>query len=154
MNKKHLVSLLILMLSASCMPNMPFGTPGEPARKKLPPDEKKVAFFLSDPAGDSAVIGLLNTYRPLAIPMLTQWANDQPGGIVVDLRPDESELARNATYLIKRDHAFTIPVELIWDSRSADRANFFLKLANDYKEVQITPTSNGISNCFSPGLNF
>jgi hypothetical protein len=150
MYKKHLIPLLMLVFAAGCMPNMP----GSPTRKKLPPDETKLPFHLSDPANDSALVSLLNTYRPIAIPMLTQWAKEQQGGIVVDLRASESEVPQSASYLIQRENAFTIPVELIWDSRSASRAAYFLQLANDYKEVNITRTGGGISNCFNAGLNF
>ena len=150
MNKKCLIALLIVCLSAGCMPEAPSTVP----RKKLPPDEQKVPIHLADPSNDAALVNLLNTYRPVAIPMLTKWAKEQHGSIVIDLRADESMEPLSASYLIQRDNAFSIPVQLVWDGRSASRAAYFLKLANGYKEVNITKTGEGFSAFRSDCFNF
>ncbi|SKA29484.1 hypothetical protein SAMN04488128_103126 [Chitinophaga eiseniae] len=150
MNKQCLIILLIVILSAGCMPE----ASGPVARKKLPPDEQKLPVHLADPANDEALVNLLNTYRPLAIPMLTKLAKEQRGGIVIDLRADESMEPLSAAYLIRKDNVFSIPVQLVWDGRSASRAAYFLKLANGYKEVNITRISEGFSAFRSDCFNF
>lgn len=149
MNKKNLIIILLLVvLAAGCAPE------GPSARKRLPPDEEKVPIHLADPANDEAVVNLLNTYRPFAIPMLTKLAKEQHGGIVVDFRANGSMEQLSATYLIKRDNLFSIPVQLLWDGRSATRAAYFLKLANGYKEVSITKLSDGFAAFGSDCFNF
>jgi len=148
MNKKCLIILLAVVLSAGCMPE------GPASRKKLPPDEQKLPIHLADPSNDEAVVNLLNTYRPVAIPMLAKLAKEQPGGIVIDLRSDESMEPLSAVYVIQKEKAFSIPVQLLWDGRSATRAAYFLKLANGYKEVNITRISGGISSFKSDCFNF
>jgi hypothetical protein len=148
MNKKCLIILLMVILSAGCMPE------GPASRKKLPPDEQQLPIRLADPANDEALVNLLNTYRPVAIPMLAKWAKEQPGGVVIDLRADESMEPLSAAYLIQRDKAFSIPVQLVWDRRSASRAAYFMKLANGYKEVNITKIGEGFSAFRSDCFNF
>lgn len=148
MNKKCLIILLMVILSAGCMPE------GPASRKKLPPDEQRLPIHLADPANDEALVNLLNTYRPVALPMLAKLAKEQPGGIVIDLRADESMEPLSAAYVIRRDKVFSLPIQLVWDGRSASRAAYFLKLANGYKEVNITKIGEGLSAFGSDCFNF
>jgi len=159
MNKKQCINripalLLLLVALNGCMP----GLPSVPGRKKLPADEKKFLVQLADPANDSATINLINTYRPIAIPFLAEWAKENRGGVTIDLRAAEGGNRLYAHYLLQKEGYFNIPVELIWDSQSASRAARFLEFANGCSEVNILNAGQDAGeiglNCSYPGPNF
>lgn len=148
MNTTRNTLMLLLSISIwSCGPSAPLG----PERKKLPGDEKHMLIPLPDAADDSATLSLVNTYKPIAIPFLTQWAQQQQTGVVIDLRQDESQQLQRTEYLVQRQNAFSIPVVFIWDRSSATRAARFINILESYQAVKanrISSSGIGGSNCF------
>lgn len=147
---RNTVILLLLSITVwSCGPS----APGVPERKKLPGDERYMLIPLPDAAGDSATMSLVNTYKPIAIPFLTQWAQQQQTGVVIDLRADESQQLQRTEYLVQRQNAFSIPVIFLWDRSSAARAAGFINILETYPAVKanrISSSGIGGSNCFHP----
>ena len=145
-------NMLILLLSVSIWSCGP-ASPSAPERKKLPGDEKHKLIPLPDPADDSATLALVNNYKPIAIPLLTQWAQQQQTGVVIDLRKDESQQVQRTEYLVQRQNAFSIPVVFLWDRSSAARAAGFINILESYPAVKanrISSSGIGGSNCFHP----
>lgn len=144
------VILLLSIIAWSC--GGP-ASPSAPERKKLPGDEKYMLIPLPDPADDSATMNMVNTYKPIAIPFLTQWAQQQQTGVVIDLRADENQQLQRAEYLVQRQNAFSIPVVFLWDRSSAVRAASFISILEAYPAVKanrISSRGTGFGNCFHP----
>jgi hypothetical protein len=150
--KRNAVMLALLSITVwSCSPT----SPGMPERKKLPGDEKYMLIPLPDPADDSATISLVNAYKPIAIPFLTQWSAQQQTGVMIDFRADEEQQILRAEYLVQRQHAFSIPVVFLWDRNSAVRAASFMNMLETYSAVKANRISgsgfnSGFGNCFHP----
>lgn len=138
--------LLLTGMIWSCGP----AAPGMPERKKLPGDEKYMLIPLPDAADDSATISLVNSYKPIAIPFITQWAQQQQTGVVIDFRASENLQLHRAEYRVKRENAFSIPVVFLWDRQSALRAAGFMNMLESFQSVKADRISNTAGNCFHP----
>lgn len=143
--------LLLAVVGVGCGP----ASPAAPARKKLPGDEQYMLIPLPDPAADSATISLVNSYKPLAIPFLTQWAQQQQTGVIIDLRENESLQQQRAEYLVQRADAFSISVVFIWDRHSMMRAAHFMNMLETFPAVQAqriggTGGNKMTGSCFQP----
>jgi len=117
---------------------------------------------LPDPAYDSVAMGLIASYEPFAVPLLTEWAKQAGKCVVIDLRsrPDGS---LRADYTIDRPGAFSIPVIFLWDQASAGRAAAFIEVLQTLPSVRCQCTGGrdggyltGRKDCFqggNPGLD-
>lgn len=167
-----LIPLLMLMLY-SCMPGA-----GVPARKKWPElngfqgafqtgytdmmmgNGMATLFTISLPGAgdDSAIMNLVNTYRPFAVHLLTQWAQQQHKGVLIDLRANAGQDLHRADYLVQREGAFSIPVVFLWDGFTAGRAAAYMNLLHISPAVNVNQVSGesisfgrsqaGFGNCF------
>lgn len=151
------------------------GGPARPERKKMPdltaweanfPFHTGVmdigtASFLSvalpDPAYDSAAMGLISSYEPFAVPLLTEWATQEGKGVVVDLR-SRPDGGMRADYTIDRSGAFSIPVIFLWDQASAGRAAAYINVLQSLSSVRCRCTGGkdggyltGRKDCFQTG---
>lgn len=138
--------IALAALCAGC--GGPVTIPGE--RKKLPGDESKMIIPLPDAADDSATMSLVNTYKPMVVPLLQQWADQGGPGITIDLRADASRPALRAEYRVERAHAFSIPVEFIWDASSSGRAAGFIQVLESCSSVSVRSIGAASGNCFQP----
>ncbi|RFZ90930.1 hypothetical protein D0C36_18465 [Mucilaginibacter conchicola] len=78
---------------------------------------------LPDASADSVLVKMIQTLKPLAIPLLSNWANQYNSGLLIDLSSNRSGLATYQTnYELRQQGGFVIPVILRWDRLSAYRA--------------------------------
>lgn len=119
--------------------------------------ESLFAVSLPDAADDSLIMNLVETYRPLAIPLLSTWAQQLQYPVLIDLRAPGTQSTQRADYLVQKQGAFSIPVVFLWDSYSAGRANNYMRLLNTAPAISVTRISgnnrssfnqNGQDNCF------
>lgn len=119
--------------------------------------ETLFAVSLPDAADDSLIMNLVNTYRPLAVPLLTGWVLQQQHPVLIDLRAPGSQHTQRADYLLQKEGAFTLPVVFIWDSYSAGRADSYIQLMYTNPAISVTRLSGssvasfnrkGQDNCF------
>ncbi|MGE7775532.1 hypothetical protein [Chitinophaga caseinilytica] len=80
---------------------------------------------LPDASYDSLAFSLAETYRPIAGPMINQWAGSNDNGIVLDLRAGDQATQR-ADFSVKTP-VRSISVVLLWDRSSAFRASAYLR---------------------------
>jgi len=107
---------------------------------------------------DSLVMSLVNTYRPLAIGLLAQWAPQLRNGLLIDLRDHAGEDLHRADYLVQYAGAFSIPVTFLWDRYNAGRAADYMSLLQTSNGMRITQVSGesiafghsraGFGSCF------
>ena len=154
--------------------------PGRPERKKMPDltdwalgaspadfpfhtgviDIGTASFIsvaLPDPAYDSAAMGLISSYEPFALPLLTEWAKQERKGVVVDLR-SRPDGGMRADYTVDRSGAFSIPVIFLWDQASAGRAAAYINVLQSLSSVRCRCTGGrdggyltGRKDCFQEG---
>ena len=84
-----------------------------------------LTFTLPDASYDALAFKLAETYRPIARPMIQQWAGSNDNGIVLDLRTNRSAVQR-AAFSVETP-VRSIPVVLLWDGSSAFRASAYLR---------------------------
>ena len=109
---------------------------------------------LPDASGDSAIIQLVNNFKPLAIPLLSNWASLQKNGVLIDLRSSNSG-TKKAQFVISKQAAFAVPVTFMWDEYSAARAGVYIGLLQTVPAVAIQGNRaqagrNGNMDCFAP----
>ena len=142
------------------------GGPNRPERKKMPDlaswgsATSPTGFLevaLPDPAYDSVAMGLIASYEPFAVPLLTEWAKQEGKGVVVDLRSRRDGGLR-ADYTIDRPGAFSIPVIFLWDQASAGRAASFIEVLQTMPSIRCRCTGGrdggyltGRKDCFQAG---
>lgn len=106
---------------------------------------------VTDPGSDSLVMNLVNTYKPLAIPMLTAWARQEQKGVLIDFRTKPAQQYQSQAYQVERAGAFRFPVVFIWDGAAAPRAGLFMQTLQQFSAVSCTALTNhnpGLSGCF------
>lgn len=92
---------------------------------------------LPDPGYDSLAFSLVNNYKPLALSLLSQWAKQNGGvGFIVDLRSSASN-GKRQDYSVQFEGK-KLPVVLLWDSKSAVRAQSFLNSARQIPGFDIS----------------
>lgn len=103
---------------------------------------------LPDPGYDSLALSLVNNYKPLALSILGQWTQQNNGkGFILDLRSGAGDGSR-------KDYAVqfagqTVPVVLLWDARSASRAQTFLNTVQQIPGISINGKKQVAANsCF------
>ncbi len=84
-----------------------------------------LTFPLPNASYDSLAFSLAETYRPVAGPLIQQWARNNDNGIVLDLRSGNHGVQR-ATFSVETP-VRSIPVVLLWDRFSAFRASAYLR---------------------------
>lgn len=125
---------------------------------------------LPDPAGDSMAMDLVNSYKPFALPLLTDWAGQgKPGhrekGVLIDLREEAGDAERTdraatavhrAEYILERPGAFSISLILVWDPPAAGRAAWCLETLQSLSAFQChlvtgseLPGKTGRQDCFA-----
>ena len=91
---------------------------------------------ISAGVSDSAIAQLLDTYRPFAIPLVTQWSKQTGKGVVLDFRSEGSKVFENAggraDYVLEKQNAFSVPVIFLWDKISASRASAYMNVLKRY----------------------
>ena len=97
---------------------------------------------LPDAGEDSLVLSLINHYRPLAVMMLTQWAQQQQNGVLIDLRTSPINAPRRADFTLQKQDAFSLPVVFLWDGSSAGRAASYMNLLGTAPGISVTRLSN------------
>lgn len=116
--------------------------------------ETFVAVSLPDPANDSLAMNLVNSYKPFALPLLTEWGSQERKGVLIDLRSNASPAIRREDYVIERADAFSIPVVFLWDPASANRAAAFIGLLQSLPAVHCRRSEDsyheGRQDCFQP----
>jgi hypothetical protein len=100
--------------------------------------ETLFAVSLPDAADDSMIMNLVNTYRPLAVPLLTSWVQQQQHPVLIDLRAPGSQHTQRADYLLQKQGAFSLPVVFLWDSYSAGRADSYMQLMYTNTAISVT----------------
>ena len=116
--------------------------------------ETFVAVSLPDPANDSLAMSLVNSYKPLALPLLAEWGTRERKGVLIDLRSSASPAIHREDYVIERGDAFSIPVVFLWDPASAARAAAFIGLLQSIPAVHCRLSEGsyheGRQDCFEP----
>jgi len=99
--------------------------------------ETLFAVSVPDAADDSLIMNLVETYRPLAVPLLTAWTQQQKHPVLIDLRAAGSQGAQRADYLVQKPGAFSIPVVILWDGYSAGRAASYMRLLQSAPAISV-----------------
>jgi len=99
--------------------------------------ETLFAVSLPDAADDSLIMNLIETYRPLAVPLLTAWTQQQKHPVLIDLRAAGSQGAQRADYLVQKPGAFAMPVVILWDVYSAGRAASYMQLLQSAPAISV-----------------
>lgn len=90
---------------------------------------------LADAEADAAAFALINMFKPFASIYLTQWAKMGNKGVMIDLRSDRQQQGSRVDYTLEKEHAFSIPVVILSDAKSAIRAKGFTQLMNNIPGV-------------------
>lgn len=85
---------------------------------------------LADANADSSALAVINMFKPFASIYLSQWAKMGNRGVMIDLRSDRQQQGSRADYHLTKEAAFSIPVVLLWDAKSALRASDFKQVMN------------------------
>lgn len=103
---------------------------------------------LPDNSYDSLALSLVNNYKPLALPLISQWIKQSGGtGFMLDLR-SSSNSGNRVDYTVNVS-GITVPVVLLWDNRSASRAETFVKLLQQTSGVSISSKNQtSAHSCF------
>lgn len=113
-----------------------------------------LAVQLPDAGYDSMALSLAQTYQPLALPLLTQWAQQEGKGLMLDLRNNSNAEGQRSDYVVEGT-SFALPVVILSDRRSAQRIPSFLDLVKALPGLKIrhiadSELSNGVRHdCFS-----
>ncbi|WP_146217454.1 hypothetical protein [Chitinophaga sp. S165] len=99
------------------------------------------AVSFPDATDDSLILNLINTYRPLAVPLLTQWVQQQQYPVLIDLRAPGSQHTQRADYLLQKEGAFTLPVVFLWDNYSAGRAGNYMQVLYSNPAISVSRLS-------------
>ncbi|MDN3548833.1 hypothetical protein [Mucilaginibacter aquaedulcis] len=94
-----------------------------------------ISVSLPDASKDSAMISLMNTVKPLALPMLSSWAQ-QREGIHIDLSDHQSTTHRT-DYELEYQRGSIIPIAVTWDGHSAYRLNELKNIIQDVPSVKL-----------------
>lgn len=97
--------------------------------------EKYISIPLPDASYDAMVTNLFQSYKLLAVPLLTEWAKQGRNGVVLDLRSNTAQSGSQTGYSLQKGSDFSIPVIFIWDAGSASRATSLMQLAQDIPGV-------------------
>jgi hypothetical protein len=97
-----------------------------------------VSVALPDANNDPLAISLLESFKPLALPLLTAWAQQQRNGVVIDLSSHASFNTNRTNYAIKKNNDFSIPVVIVWDEASASRVALLRSMAEGLPSVAFT----------------
>ncbi len=106
------------------------------------------AVSLPDATDDSLIMNLINTYRPLAVPLLTGWVQQQQYPVLIDLRAHGSQHTQRADFLLQKEGSFTLPVVFLWDSYSAGRAGNYMQLMHTNPAISVTRLSGNSAAFF------
>jgi hypothetical protein len=95
-----------------------------------------ISIPMSDAGSDSAIIHLLDTYKPFAIPLLSQWSKQGRNGVVLDFRSANSKVLGDAggraDYIMEKENSFSVPVIFLWDKTSESRALGYMTIFKAY----------------------
>jgi hypothetical protein len=130
-------------LSFANQSNGLFNFPYQAGYVDLMDNGKTTTFFaigLPDPGFDSIALSLANSYKPLAIPMLTQWAQGERNGVLLDLRGDHRTGSTRTDYLVESP-SFSIPVVLLWNTASSSRVQSLVNMLQSVPSVKCMQTS-------------
>lgn len=111
---------------------------------------------MGDAQSDSLVMNLINTYKPFAMPMLSDWCNQYKKGVLIDFRPKPGLSYSSSEYNLEAAGSFSLPVVFIYDGNSASRASLFMGIMQDMTMVRATlinadkglTSGSGSLNCF------
>ncbi len=110
--------------------------------------ETLLSVALPDAAEDSMMLSIIDHYKPLATMMLTQWAQQQKTGVLIDLRSSPITTAQRADFVVQRQDAFSLPVVFLWDRNSASRAAGYMRLLDTAPGFTITRQPTNQDNSF------
>jgi len=99
-----------------------------------------VSVALPNAANDSLAISLVNSFKPMALPLLTSWAARQKQGVVIDLS-SHTQAAHRTDYTLEKPGDFLIPVVIIWDAASAARVGALKSMVAGVPSVSLSCTS-------------
>ena len=138
--------------------NGAFGFPYQAGYVDLMDNGKMTTFFaiaLPDAGFDSIALSLVNSYKPLAMPILSQWAHDEGKGVLIDLRSNHNAGSTCTNYLVEGP-AFSIPVVLLWNTASNSRVQSLIGMVQSMPAVTCTQkgesrlgANNSRQDCFA-----
>lgn len=104
-----------------------------------------LCYTLPLPAYDSIVWNLVRAYEPLAPSLLRDWTAQDKDGILIDLRTGSSTI-RQVDFELDKVGAttFHLPITLIWDAASAERARGYLDAAQSLSGIHLTTHSSSL----------
>lgn len=111
---------------------------------------------MGDAESDSLVINLINTYKPFAIPMLSEWNKQNKKGVLIDFRPRPGSSYSSSEFNLESSGSFSFPVVFIYDGNSALRASAFMGTMKTMPMIRATLISadkaitsrSGAMSCF------
>lgn len=111
---------------------------------------------MGDAQSDSLVLNLINTYKPFAIPMLSEWSKQYKKGVLIDFRTKHSSFYASKEFNLESVGSFSFPVVFIYDGNSAARASLFMGTINGMPMIRATmisaekgiATKSGLMGCF------
>lgn len=101
---------------------------------------------LADVAADSSAFALINMFKPFASIYLSQWAKMGNKGIMIDLRSDRQAQGSRTDYHLKNEGSLSIPVVILWDAKSALRADSFEQLMSNLPGINSVKSTPQFSN--------
>jgi hypothetical protein len=94
-----------------------------------------IAVPLPDASFDAMVISMFESYKMFAIPLLTEWGKQNRNGVILDLRANREQTGSRSDYMLEKSGEFSIPVMLIWDEASANRAHTFTQMLQNLSGI-------------------
>jgi hypothetical protein len=80
-----------------------------------------VSIPLPDASLDSLAVNLLNSIKPLALPLLNNWAREHKSGVLLDLCARHTGSGYQGNFTLNGLSGFALPVIIRWDRASAYR---------------------------------
>jgi hypothetical protein len=103
-----------------------------------------LSLALPDATYDSAAIAMALTCKPFAVPLLSQWANQEKKGVLFDLRNNNNKAELRTDYIVQTPGMFSIPVIFLYDRLSAGRMAGFVNVIQSVPALQCKLVASGL----------
>jgi hypothetical protein len=108
---------------------------------------------MGDAQSDSLVMNLVNTYKPFAIAMLSEWNKQYRKGVLIDFRAKPGSYYTSKAFNLESGGSFSFPVVFIYDGNSASRASIFMQTMQNMPMISATAISSDKSITSTSGLS-
>jgi hypothetical protein len=100
-----------------------------------------ISLSLPDASADSATVNLLQSLKPFALPLLSNWAQQQRHGVAIDLSAHNGETIHRSDFVLQETNGFSFPVVVIWDRLSQYRLATIRQLVAEVPSLKLNAIS-------------